>query len=183
MKTSIKTSFIVLGALAFSAPALAQSDLRADIAADYDENLQALFEHFHANPELSHREFETSKRLASEIRSLGYDVTEEVGRTGVVAVMENGEGPTLMIRADMDGLPVKEDSGLSYSSVATQEDIDGIVKPVMHACGHDTHITSLVGTARQMAARKDSWSGTLVLIGQPAEERISGAREMLEDGL
>ena len=83
----------------------------------------------------------------------------------------------------MDGLPVKEDTGLSYISTATQEDIDGQVKPVMHACGHDTHITSLVGTARQMAARKDQWSGTLVLIGQPAEERISGAREMLEDGL
>lgn len=88
-----------------------------------------------------------------------------------------------MIRADMDGLPVKEDSGLSYASVAMQEDIDGEVKPVMHACGHDTHITSLVGTARALAARKDQWKGTLVLIGQPAEERVSGARAMLEDGL
>jgi len=116
-------------------------------------------------------------------RALGYDVTEGVGRTGVVAVMENGAGPVVMVRADMDGLPVKEDTGLSYISTATQEDIDGVTKPVMHACGHDTHITALVGTARQMAARKDQWSGTLVLIGQPAEERISGAREMLEDGL
>ena len=163
--------------------ALAQSDLRADIAADYDANLAALFTHFHQNPELSHREFKTAKRLASEISALGYDVTEEVGGTGVVAVMKNGAGPTVLIRADMDGLPVKEDTGLSYISTATQEDIDGQVKPVMHACGHDAHITSLVGTARQMAARKDQWSGTLVLIGQPAEERISGAREMLEDGL
>ncbi len=174
---------IALSASFIFAPAIAQDDLKAAIAADYDANLEALFIHFHKNPELSHREFETSKRLAAEIRGLGYDVTEGVGGTGVVAVMENGDGPTVMIRADMDGLPVKEDNSLSYKSTAMQEDIDGIVKPVMHACGHDTHITSLVGTARQMAARKDKWSGTLVLIGQPAEERISGARKMLEDGL
>lgn len=174
---------LALSAAFAAAPAFAQDDLKAAIAADYDDNLKALFEHFHANPELSHREFETSKRLAAEIRQHGFDVTEGVGGTGVVAVMENGDGPTVMVRADMDGLPVKEDNGLSYKSTATQEDIDGIVKPVMHACGHDTHITSLVGTARQMAARKDQWSGTLVLIGQPAEERISGARKMLEDGL
>ena len=176
-------SLIAIGALTCFAPALAQSDLRSDIAADYDANLGALFTHFHQNPELSHREFKTAKRLATEIRAFGYDVTEGVGGTGVVAVMENGEGPTILVRADMDGLPVKEDSGLSYMSTATQEDIDGIVKPVMHACGHDVHITALVGTARQMAARKDQWSGTLVLIGQPAEERISGARIMMEDGL
>lgn len=159
------------------------SDIRASIAQDYDANLKDLFLHFHKNPELSHREFETSKRLAAEIAALGYDVTTGVGGTGVVAVMENGDGPTLLIRADMDGLPVKENSGLSYASTATQVDIDGKEKPVMHACGHDVHITSLVGTARQMVARKDQWAGTLVLIGQPAEERISGARGMLEDGL
>ncbi|GJL92674.1 amidohydrolase [Hyphococcus sp.] len=174
---------LMAGAALMTAPASAQSTLKADIAADYDANLETLFLHFHQNPELSHREFKTAKRLAEEIRALGYDVTEGVGGTGVVAVMKNGEGPTIMIRADMDGLPVKEDSGLSYASTATQEDIDGIVKPVMHACGHDTHITALVGTARQLAARKDQWSGTLVLIGQPAEERISGARMMMEDGL
>ncbi|MEO1241325.1 MAG: amidohydrolase [Pseudomonadota bacterium] len=183
MKRITTTSLIAIGALALNASALAQSDLRADIAADYDANLEALFTHFHQNPELSHREFKTAERLAAEIGAFGYDVTEGVGGTGIVAVMENGDGPTVMIRADMDGLPVKEDSGLSYMSTATQEDIDGIVKPVMHACGHDVHITSLVGTARQMAARKDQWSGTLVLIGQPAEERISGARMMMEDGL
>ncbi|WP_425410646.1 amidohydrolase [Hyphococcus sp.] len=170
-------------ALLLTLPAHAQSDLRASIDADYDQNLEALFTHFHENPELSHREFKTAERLAEEIRAFGYDVTEGVGGTGVVAVMENGEGPTVMIRADMDGLPIKENSGLSYQSTATQEDIDGEVKPVMHACGHDVHITALVGTARQMAERKDAWSGTLVLIGQPAEERISGARDMLQDGL
>jgi hippurate hydrolase len=162
---------------------MAGEALRADIALDYERNLEALYTHFHKNPELSFKENETAKRLAKEIKVLGYDVTQGVGQTGIVAVMKNGEGPTVMIRADMDGLPVKEDSGLSYASTATQVDIDGKEKPVMHACGHDVHITSLVGTARQMAARRDQWSGTLVLIGQPAEERISGARAMLEDGL
>lgn len=168
---------------ALSVQASQADDLKQAIAADYDQNLKALFEHFHANPELSFREFKTAERLAAEIRALGYDVTEGVGQTGIVAVLKNGEGPTVMVRADMDGLPVKEDNALPYISKATQEDIDGIVKPTMHACGHDTHITALVGTARQLAARKDQWAGTLVLIGQPAEERISGARAMLEDGL
>lgn len=172
-----------VAALAFSAPASADDALKADIAADYKANLAPLFDYFHRNPELSHREFKTAERLAKEIRALGYEVTEKVGGTGVVAVLKNGAGPTVMIRADMDGLPVKEDSGLAYASTVMQEDIDGVVKPVMHACGHDTHITSLVGTARALAARKDQWKGTLVLIGQPAEERISGARDMLADGL
>jgi hippurate hydrolase len=142
-----------------------------------------LFFHFHQNPELSNFEFKTAERLAGEIAALGYEVTMGVGGTGIVAVMKNGNGPTVMIRADMDGLPMKEDSGLAYASQATQVDASGTEFPVMHACGHDVHITALVGTARQMAARRDQWSGTLVLIGQPAEERISGARAMLEDGL
>lgn len=157
--------------------------LRESIARDYSENLAELFLHFHQNPELSFREFETSKRLAAEIRALGYEVTEGVGETGIVAVLENGTGPTVMLRADMDGLPVEEDSGLDYASTARQVDITGIEQPVMHACGHDVHITALVGTARQMIERRDEWSGTLVLIGQPAEERISGAPAMLNDGL
>lgn len=175
--------FSAASSLCLAGPAAAQQSLAESVAADYKENLEALFLHFHQNPELSGREYKTSERLAEELRALRYDVTEQVGGTGVVALMTNGDGPTVMIRADMDGLPVKEDSGLSYSSTVTQEDIDGIVRPVMHACGHDVHITSLVGAARQMAARKDRWSGTLVLVGQPAEERISGARAMIEDGL
>ncbi len=182
MKRLAQISMLALAAALVPA-ASADETLRADIAADYEANLEPLFRHFHANPELSHREYETSARLAREISALGFVVTQGVGGTGVVAVMQNGEGPTVMLRADMDGLPVKEDNALDYISTATQEDIDGTVKPVMHAGGHDTHITSLVGTARQMAARKDQWAGTLVLIGQPAEERISGARDMLEDGL
>lgn len=162
---------------------VAADDLRDSIAQDYEARLSPLFIHFHENPELPNYEFKTAARLASEIRALGYEVTEGVGGTGIVAVLENGEGPTVLFRADMDGLPVKEDSGLNYASTATQKDDQGREWPVMHACGHDVHITAPVGTAKQMADRRDQWSGTLVLIGQPAEERISGARAMLQDGL
>jgi amidohydrolase len=161
----------------------ADAALRNDIAADYRERLAGLFEHFHRNPELSGREVETSKRLAQELRALGYEVTEGVGKTGIVAVMRNGAGPTVLLRADMDGLPVEEKSGLPYASTARQVDVTGIEQPVMHACGHDVHMTALVGAARQLAARKSAWSGTLVLIGQPAEERVAGARDMIADGL
>ena len=177
---ALAASLIALGAAGL---ANAEDDLRAAIAQDYEDNLGPLFLYFHQHPELSFRETETAKRLASELKALGYDVTEGVGGTGVVAVMKNGKGPTVLLRADMDGLPVKEASGLPYASTATQVDIDGIEKPVTHACGHDVHITALVGAARQLAARKGDWSGTLVLIGQPAEERIGGARAMIEDGL
>ncbi len=168
--------------LYFSVFANAES-LRAAVAADYAENLEELFLHFHANPELSNREFKTAKRLAQEISAFGYEVTEEVGGTGIVAVMRNGDGPVVMLRADMDGLPVEEKSGLPYASKVRQKDDNDVEQAVMHACGHDVHITALVGAARQLAARKEQWSGTLVLIGQPAEERISGAHAMLEDGL
>ena len=174
---------LALGASVVALGTAAASDLTDAVAQDYDANLEELFTYFHANPELSFLESNTGERLAGELRDLGYEVTDKFARTGVVAVLENGDGPVVMIRADMDGLPVKEDSGLDYASQATQKDIDGKVKPVMHACGHDMHMTSLVGTARQLTERKDEWSGTLVLIGQPAEERISGARAMLEEGL
>ena len=159
------------------------TSLQDSVAEHYEDKLEDLFLHFHANPELSGLEKKTAATLAKEIRRFGYDVTEGVGGTGIVAVLANGEGPTVMLRADMDGLPVEEQSGLEYASKARQVDITGIEQPVMHACGHDVHITALVGAAKQLAERKNEWSGTLVLIGQPAEERISGAREMLEDGL
>jgi amidohydrolase len=169
--------------LALSVASVQAQDLRAAIAADYEKNLKSLFLHLHANPELSHREFETAKRLAKELKALGYEVTEGVGKTGVVAVLKNGSGPTVLLRADMDGLPVEEKTGLAYASKARQTDIDGKEQPVMHACGHDVHVTSLVGAARQLMARRKEWSGTLVLIGQPAEERVSGARDMIADSL
>lgn len=179
----IISSSLLVAAIALIPTANAAEFLRESVARDYDENLEQMFLHFHRNPELSNLESETARRLAFEIRKFGYEVTEGVGGTGIVAVLKNGPGPTVMIRADMDGLPLKEDSGLDYASQATQVDEAGIEQPVMHACGHDVHITALIGTARQMAERSDDWSGTLVLIGQPAEERISGARAMLEDGL
>ena len=184
MKRAILTTAALALALAAGTPVLAQdAGLKAAVKADYDANLATLFDWFHRNPELSGQEVQTSARLARELTALGYQVTTGVGGTGVVAVLKNGDGPTVMIRADMDGLPLQERSGLANASTARQLDADGVEKPVMHACGHDVHITALVGTARQMTARKANWSGTLVLIGQPAEERIFGARAMMQDGL
>ena len=161
-------------------PAHAQ-DIRAAVTRDYDAYLADLFRHFHQNPELSLQENETAARLTKELRAVGFEVTQGIAKTGIVALMKNGDGPTVMVRADMDGLPVLEKSGLPYASQKKQKDPDGVMQPVMHACGHDVHITSLVGTARRMAALRDKWSGTLMLIGQPAEERFGGARMMRED--
>ncbi len=160
------------------------NSLASSIEADYRDRLGALFTHFHRNPELSFTEFKTAKRLAEELRQSGFEVTEGVGGTGLVAIMKNGPGPLVMMRADMDGLPVQEKSGLSYASNATQIDpITNTEVPVMHSCGHDVHITSLAGTAKQMSERRDQWSGTLMLLGQPAEERIRGAKAMMDDNL
>lgn len=160
----------------------ATGDLRQSIAQDY-AYLGPLYEHFHQNPELSFMEVETAKRMADEFRALGFKVTEKVGKTGVVGVMKNGKGPTVMLRADMDGLPVKEATGLSYASTAVGLNRFGEEQPIMHACGHDVHMTALIGSLRQLTARKDQWSGTLVVIAQPAEELGLGAKAMLDDGL
>ena len=160
------------------------SELSDSIKLDYDSYLAELWDHFHRNPELSLVEFETAQRMASELRRAGFTVTEGVGGTGLVAMLENGDGPLVMMRADMDGLPVEEKSGLPNASRKQQESpITGETVYTMHACGHDVHITSLVGTARQMVARRDAWSGTLMLVVQPAEERGMGARMMLEDDI
>ena len=129
--------------------------MRAAIAADYDQHLGELFVHFHRNPELSFREFKTAERLAAELRAVGVEVTEGVGGTGLVGMLRNGAGPLVLVRADMDGLPVKEDSGLAYASVATQIDRTGREVPVMHACGHDVHITAMAGPAKQLSERRD----------------------------
>ncbi len=154
----------------------------AKIAAEMPDLIK-LYEHLHANPEVSMVEVETAARMADELRKAGYEVTQKVGGTGVVGVMKNGPGPTLLLRADMDGLPVKEQTGLKYASMKTMKDRNGNLVPTMHACGHDIHMTSLVGTARTLAALKDKWSGTLVLIMQPGEEIGAGANAMLADGL
>jgi amidohydrolase len=159
------------------------TDLSSQVQRDYNHHLEALFDYFHRNPELSLMEIETAARLAAELRAAGFAVTEGVGGTGVVAILENGEGPLVMMRADMDGLPLAEKSGLPNASTVKQLDWDGNEVSVMHACGHDVHITSLVGTARIMSASRDTWSGTLMLIGQPAEEKVRGARMMMEDQL
>jgi hippurate hydrolase len=156
--------------------------LAAAIQADMPE-LMALYRDLHANPELSMQEVRSPAILAAEARKLGFDVTEKVGKTGVVAVMENGPGPALLIRADMDGLPVTEQTGLPFASTVRGTSRSGIETGVMHACGHDTHMTAWLGTARRLAALKDDWSGTLVMILQPGEETVEGARAMLEDGL
>ena len=169
--------------MVFSLP-LSASELADSVKKDYDEHLGDLWDHFHRNPELSTVEIKTAARMAEELRRAGLEVTEGVGGTGVVALLRNGDGPLVMMRADMDGLPVREKSGLPNASVATQmSPLSGKEEPVMHACGHDVHITSLVGSARQMAARKDEWAGTLMLVVQPAEEVGAGAVSMREDGL
>jgi amidohydrolase len=162
-------------------PAQAQ-DLRKAVEIDMP-SLMELYRDLHANPELSFQEFRTSAKLAAEAKRLGFAVTEKVGQTGVVAVMKNGPGPVVMIRADMDGLPVIEQTGLPFASKLKGVSKSGLETGVMHACGHDTHMSAWVGTARQLVANKDKWSGTLVMILQPGEEIGSGARAMLADGL
>jgi hippurate hydrolase len=171
-------------ALAIAAPAHAEDPAtKAAIEAEYDSYLAPLFLDFHQNPELSFLENRTAAKMAAELRAAGLEVTEGVGKTGVVGILKNGEGPMILLRADMDGLPVEEKSGLAYASKAKQVALDGKEYSVMHACGHDTHITAMVGTARRLAAMKDKWQGTLMFIVQPAEEVVSGAKAMVDDGL
>jgi hippurate hydrolase len=145
--------------------------------------LMTVYKDLHANPELSMQEVRSPAKLAAEARKLGFTVTEKVGKTGVVAVMRNGPGPTLLIRADMDALPVVEQTGLPFASKVRAVARSGVETGVMHACGHDTHMTSWLGTAKRLAAMKDQWSGTLVMILQPGEETGEGAKAMLDDGL
>jgi len=184
MPKSLICLLVVLIAVPAISADLSPAELSRAVQKDYDNHLAALFDHFHRNPELSTVEFATAKRMADELRTTGFDVTENVGGTGVVAMLKNGAGPLVMMRADMDGLPVEEKSGLDNASRATQTDpITGNTVFTMHACGHDVHITSLVGTARQMVARRDEWTGTLMLIVQPAEERVLGARAMRDDDI
>lgn len=177
------TSVLTLGSLFIQNTFAFEKQLTLDIAKDYQQNLAPLWDHFHRNPELSLMETKTAKRLSKELRAVGFNVTEKVGGTGIVALMKNGDGPMVMVRADMDGLPVVEQSGLSNASKVKMKDWNGDIVGVMHACGHDVHITSLVGTAHYMAANKDKWSGTLMLIGQPAEEKGPGASAMMADNI
>jgi hippurate hydrolase len=152
--------------------------------------LVVAYKELHAHPELSRHEDQTSARLAEALRQAGYKVTEHVGKypdgsqaDGVVAILENGPGPRLLIRTDLDALPVVEETGLSYSSRVKSTNASGQEVGVMHACGHDVHVTTMIGTARALAATRAQWHGTLMLIGQPAEETVEGAKAMLADGL
>ena len=171
-------------ALLFGGTTSAQgtSVVDAEVRAAYPRS-EALYIDLHQHPELSFHEVATAAKLAKELRQLGYDVTEHVGRVGVVGVLKNGAGPTVMLRTELDALPVTEDTGLPYASTVRTKDDSGLDVGVMHACGHDIHMAAWVGTARIMAENRGSWRGTLVLIGQPAEETVSGAKAMIADGL
>ncbi len=172
---------------AMAGPALAldvaavKPALVEEINADYP-HLDTLYKDIHAHPELGFQETRTAAKLAGEMRALGFTVTEGVGKTGIVAIYKNGPGPTVLVRTELDGLPMQEKTGLPYASQAKQP-WNGRESFVMHSCGHDIHMTLWVGTAKALLAMKDKWSGTLMFVGQPAEELVSGARAMLDDGL
>lgn len=180
----VRYSLLVVVACAVSSvTAFAADETPQAWAAANLPQLFDLYKHFHAHPELSHLEKETAARLAEELQSAGLTVTTGVGGNGVVALLENGDGPRVMVRTDLDALPVTEQTGLVYASTVKTRDAEGKDIGVMHACGHDVHITCLIGVARYMATHRDQWRGTLMFIGQPAEEAVNGAEGMLNDGL
>jgi hippurate hydrolase len=188
MKTRTQMISLWLGLMLIAASAAAggAGDIQAQVRTRVDSEYPSLFELYkdlHSHPELSFQEEKTAERVAAEFHKAGFEVTPGVGKHGVVAVLRNGAGPTVLVRTDMDALPVKEQTGLSYASTVTTKDDRGDTVPVMHACGHDVHMTCAAGVARVLASLKDHWHGTLVIIGQPAEERGGGARAMLADGL
>ncbi len=163
--------------------AYAQNGVEKALTSKTMDDLEQLYLWLHQHPELSLQETQTSKKLAAELKNAGFEVHENFGGTGVVGILKNGAGPTLLVRADMDALPVKEETGLPYASTVKMKDAAGNEVPVMHACGHDIHISVLAGTAKTIAALKEKWRGTLILVGQPAEEIVVGARAMLAEGL
>jgi amidohydrolase len=188
----MKISILVACLLVICAAASARAQQSLDAMIDRETaQLVTTYKMLHAAPELSHYEVKTSAFVAAQLRSFGYTVTENVGKYdnplwkghGVVAVMKNGEGPTVMVRTDLDALPVEEKTGLPYASTVKSKNDAGQDVSVMHACGHDVHITSLLGTGKVLSQLKDQWRGTLILIGQPAEETIDGAKAMLAGGL
>ncbi len=182
LRTALILLVVPLLQLTFMPPVL-RGETPSPMAAAEKDHLITLYHDLHAAPELSLHEEKTSQRLAAEMRALGLEVTEKVGGWGVVAVLKNGPGKTLLIRTDMDALPVRELTLLPFASKVKTKDDAGQEVSVMHACGHDMHMTCWVGAARALLAQKDHWHGTLVFIGQPAEERVGGASAMLKDGL
>lgn len=183
MPTCRNFAVALLFAAIFLPPAHAQdAALDREVGAD-ESRLVDIFKKLHANPELSMQETETAALVARELKANGYVVQTGINKTGVVGVMTNGPGPVILFRADMDALPLKEETGLPYASSKTGKTLDGLGSSIMHACGHDAHVTWLIGVAKVMAARKAEWSGTLVLLAQPAEEAYMGAAGMVKDGL
>jgi len=168
--------------LAVNASAQATSSVTAEVQANYPR-VETRYLDLHRNPELSFHEVATAAKLATDLRQLGYEVTTGVGRTGIVGVLKNGAGPTVLLRTELDALPVTENTGLPFSSTVRTKDDAGNDVGVMHACGHDIHMAAWLGTAGIMAANRSQWRGTLVLIGQPAEELVTGAKAMIADGL
>ena len=165
---------------------LASASLGAQSAAEIDayyRDLRMLYEDLHRNPELAFQEVQTAAKLAAGLKTLGFDVTAGVGRTGIVGVLKNGAGPTVMLRTELDALPVAEKTGAPFASTVVTKNLAGAMVPVMHACGHDLHMTAWTGTAKWMAEHRQQWRGTLMMVGQPAEESGSGAAAMLKDGL
>jgi hippurate hydrolase len=179
----LKLGFFVSLALAVSLRASAQNTPLDKQVSTVLPDAQTFYLDLHQHPELSSHETRTAAELAGKLRELGYEVTEHIGGTGIVAILKNGPGPTVMLRTELDGLPVEEKTGLPYASKARTKDDNGRDVAVMHACGHDVHMAALWGTAAIMARSKDSWHGTLMLVGQPAEETITGADRMIKDGL
>jgi hippurate hydrolase len=177
-----KLCFILFCCVANAAPTAVAETPKQWLKDELGE-LAQLYKTLHGAPELSFEEEQTAARMAEQLRDLGFDTTEKVGGHGVVGVLKNGDGPTLLLRADMDALPVVEETGLPYASQVKVRDARGATVGVMHACGHDMHMTMLVGTLKYLAAHRDAWSGTVVAIFQPAEERGAGAQAMLDDGL
>jgi hippurate hydrolase len=183
MKLRAFASFALLTVpLVGAEPASIEEIVTQKVSADY-LSLDALYKDFHLHPELSLMEEKTSAKVAAELRAAGFEVTEKFGGFGVVAMLKNGTGPTLLIRTDLDALPVVDETGLPYASKTRVTNLAGQEVPVTHACGHDIHMTCLIGTARLLTAMRDRWSGTLVLVGQPAEEIGAGSRAMLAAGL
>jgi len=190
MKYALGVLLCGLAVLGRAMPLLAQNDLDQRVAREMD-SLVATYKHLHENPELSTQEKESSALVAAELRKLGYDVTDHFGQYdspglvsyGVVGVLRNGAGPTVYVRTDMDALPIVENTGLPYASQVKVKRADGAEVGVMHACGHDIHMSVFLGTARVLAQLKQQWSGTLVMLGQPAEETVGGAHAMLRAGL
>lgn len=176
------TAVVVVLACGGAAGAV-RGESAGDWARKHVDELAALYRHFHQTPELSFQEKETSARVAQELRASGLEVTTHVGGYGVVGMLANGDGPRLMIRCDLDALPVTEQTGLVYASQVRAKDEAGHETGVMHACGHDIHMTSLIGVARYLAEHKDRWGGTVMFVAQPAEEKGGGAKAMLADGL